>query len=78
MTRLLDPETSAIASLLRVLADPAAAKAALEDHLCRLASIHCKSAELEMAERQLAERERQIAAREANIRRRESALEARK
>jgi hypothetical protein len=61
---LRDPENIAIARLLQVITDPAAARAALVDFALERANIHVRLAELEMAERQLAERERQIAARE--------------
>jgi hypothetical protein len=66
-TRVIDPETAALGEVMRVLVDPARAKGALEDHLCRLAHIHFLLAELD-------ERERQVTAREANIRRREAAM----
>jgi hypothetical protein len=78
MTRLYDAENDAAVALLRILANPAAAKAELENHLCRRAHISVQRAELETVGRQLAERERQVTARETNIRRREAALRTKK
>jgi hypothetical protein len=77
MTHLRDPENVAIASLVRIVTDPAAARAALQDFLLQRAGINVRLAEIETIEHQLAERERQVTAREANVRRRETALQPR-
>jgi hypothetical protein len=76
MTRLRDPESNALAQLVKILVDPAAAKAAFEKFMIQRASINLMRVELEMVEQQLADRERQCAVREENIRKREAALEA--
>lgn len=74
MTHLRDPESVALSGLVKILVDPAAAKAALQEFLCQRASINVRLAELEMIEQQIAERERQVSEREQNIRKREAAL----
>jgi predicted ATP-grasp superfamily ATP-dependent carboligase len=81
MTPLRDPENVAIASLVRIINDPAAARAVIEEYalaragiIVRTGDLEARVAEADLRERQLAERERQVTAREANVRRRERAL----
>jgi len=71
-------------ALLKIIADPAAARAALHEYALARAAINARTGELEariaevdLCERQVAERERQATAREANVRKREAALGSR-